>query len=389
MTPHPSVHHLLQRLSVGIHSIVTSVIRLFVFRTSHRKAYKNPQKWYNTATSQLHSKINELVSSMASRTAQIIGRRILPRIGRQRLQPSLGQFSTNVKGLNDPSTFVQGVTVSDLEKDPVLAEYFAVNFPEYGTEDETGTSNDSQPLASEISSADAESEGVEEELESPLNIRTMSSYKRAEEGSISCYRLRERDFLIPGLIYGSDPTQKIVSNDPSSKILVKTPLNEIQREMDRYTYHNFESRVYDLTVFEDEDDEEGVVHRIIPANVQHHPWQKKIYCCNFLRYFPGKPIKIPIVYINEEESGALKRDGFIVPQNRHVTCNVEDGVPIPEAVEMDCTGLKLKEVIRMDRLIFPDGVKPSKLVDEKKFLVGSVFGRGGGGATTGDEEEAE
>jgi len=172
-----------------------------------------------------------------------------------------------------------------------------------------------------------------------------------------------------------------------------TPWEQIQREMDRFTYHNFESRVYDLTVYEedDHDEEEGAVHRVVPANVQFHPIQNKIYCCNYLRYHAGKPIEIPIVYANEDESGAMKRGGFVVPQNRHISCLVEDGVPIPEAVEMDCTGLKLNEVIRMDRIIFPPGVKASKRVKPERFLVGTLFGRRADddGEEAGEDSEEE
>ena len=70
-----------------------------------------------------------------------------------------------------------------------------------------------------------------------------------------------------------------------------------------------------------------------PANMQRHPIQNKIYCVNFLRYHPGRPIRIPIRFINEEESPALKRGGFIVPINKTVECIVEDGAVIPESID--------------------------------------------------------
>lgn len=287
-------------------------------------------------------------------------------------------FSTKVKTLNnDPSTFVAGVTSDDLEKKSAIADYLAANFPEFRSADAFSEMSElSMTNQSSEDHVDTEEDSeAEQSMDSPLNIRYLSSYKRTEEGSRMCVHLREYYNLIPGIIYGSDPTQNILSIDRSSNILVKTPWEQIQREMDRFTYHNFESRVYDLTVYEDESDDEGVVHRVVPANVKHHPFLNKIYCCNFLRYFPGKPIKIPLVYINEEESGALKRGGFVVPLRRHIICVVDEGVRIPDAIEVDCTDLNLKDVIRMDRLIFPDGVKASKKEREDRFLVGTVFGR--------------
>ena len=58
--------------------------------------------------------------------------------------------------------------------------------------------------------------------------------------------------LIPGILHGSDPTQNILSTDPLSKIIIKTPWFEIQRELDRFHYGitgSFTNRVYALTVF--------------------------------------------------------------------------------------------------------------------------------------------
>lgn len=285
-------------------------------------------------------------------------------------------FSTNAaKDLNDPSTFVTGVTTEDLEKDPALQDFFSVNFPDYGT--------DGQESSTAATASTEEKEDVVDNSTDEMNVRLLATYNRAEEGSKECFRLREHQRLIPGVIYGSDPTKNVLSIDKSSNILVKTPWEGIEREMDLYTYHNFESRVYDLTVFKDDDDEVGEVHRVTPIGYEFHPVANKLFCCNFLRYFPGRPIKIPLKYINEEESAALKRGGFVVAQTRHVSCVVEDGVPIPEFVEVDCTGLSLKDVIRVDRLIFPEGVKPSKRV-KNTFLVGSMFGRR---ADVGDDDE--
>jgi large subunit ribosomal protein L25 len=217
-----------------------------------------------------------------------------------------------------------------------------------------------------------------------LNIRQLRCLKRDpedEEGSRGSRRVRYESF-IPGLIYGGDPTLGISANDASSKIFIKTPWTLLQRELDLY-HRNFESHVYDLTVYEDPEDNLGTVHRVMPRDVQRHPIQRNIYCSNFLRYFPGRPIKIPIVYINEEESPALKRGGFIAPISRHLEVVIEDGVPIPERLELECTGLKIKQVLRSERIILPDGVKPSPRVKLDTFLVGTVFGK----RMMGEEDE--
>lgn len=290
----------------------------------------------------------------------MITRCFLTRLSRSRIRFS--GFSTKVELSQDPGKLVQGITAKDLENNSTLADYFSANRPTYGVD----TSQDE----------DLEQDSTEEVVDStpPNNIRSLHAYLREEEGSKESVRLRQQD-MVPGILYGSDPTQNILSIDKTSRILVKTPLFQLQRELDRFTYHNFESRVYDLTLYSNEEDTEGTLHRVLPKNIQFHPVQNKLYCVNYLRYYPGRPIQIPIVYINEEESPAMKRGGFVAPVKRHIRCIVEDGVRIPDYVEMDCTGLKLKDVIRMDRIIFPDGVRVSKTVNKKKFLVGTVFGR--------------
>jgi len=294
----------------------------------------------------------------------------------RKLWPTVTRFFStagNLKVQEDASKFVSGVTNADLDLNPLYRSYFEANFPQFGK-----ASQDNKTVEEEESHS-PQSE-VKENLnyETSLNnIRSLSCYRRdsqREEGTRRCDALRNHR-LIPGIIYGSDPTKNISSFDPSSKILVKTPWNLIQKEFDRFTYHRFESKVYDLTVYENKEDTTGTVHRVMPRNVQHHPILNTVFCVNYLRYFPGKPISLPIVYINEEESPALKRGGFIAPVSRFISCVIESGVPIPSHLELECTGLKLKEVVRLDRILFPEGVRASKHVNPKTFLIGTVFGR--------------
>jgi ribosomal protein L25 (general stress protein Ctc) len=300
--------------------------------------------------------------------------------------------------LAKPEKLVSGLTSQQVEASPEIAEFLKANFgqdddaitdgyvippeilKEYGIELEQTAEETIR--AYDVVKVDA---GLGTAEQQAMNMRTMHTYLRQEEGTNQCNRLRYHK-LIPGMLYGSDSNQGISSLDKSTRIMIKTPWAELQRELDRF-HRSFESRVYDLTIYEDETDTEGTVHPVIPRDVQRHPVQGKVYCSNFLRYYPGRPVKIPIVYINTEESPALKRNGFIVPVNKFVECIVEDGVPVPGALELECTGVMIKDVIRIDRIIFPDGVRPSDRVDVEKFLVGPV--QGGRGAAADDDEEGD
>lgn len=302
--------------------------------------------------------------------------------------PSGRRWLSSINIKVDPSRLVHGVTKERMERDPELAEYMKANFPEAFEEEEGNQKEDLNIDLSELMGVKSKRKeapsGMFEKREETVyarNIRPLTTYLRdplRDDGTRNSKRLRYHEGLIPGLLYGGNPDIGIFSHQPESKIFVKTPWRFLQRELDRY-HRSFESRVYDLTVLEGSDDDSGgTVHRVTPQNVQRHPVMSTIYCANYLRYHPGRPMKLPIRYINEEESIALKRDGFIVPIQRYVECFIEEGVDIPKSIDLECTGLRVRDVIRMNRLIVPEGLRFSDRVMKRgsEFLVGVVYGKG-------------
>lgn len=104
------------------------------------------------------------------------------------------------------------------------------------------------------------------------------------------------------------------------------------------------------------------------------------FCLNYVRCHPSKPISLPVETVNEEESPATKKGGFIAFVSTKVECLVDDGAPIPESIKMRCEGLRQKDVVRRDRLVMPEGVQVHPRVADN-FLLGTVFGaKGKGGA---------
>ena len=210
---------------------------------------------------------------------------------------------------------------------------------------------------------------IEEKYVLRASHREETGPNNRTSGSKVSRRLR-RQGLIPGVIYGNTPEGKGKGpNHPlNAKVEVVTEHSDLQREL-RAHKRAFESRVYELRI--DGSDE---VHSVLPRHCQMHPIDNQVLNCNFLRYWPGRTISIPLKYSNEELSPALKRGAFVLAQNRFVDCVVEEGAEIPEYIEVDCGGLVLKMSVRLDRLILPEGVKWGKKV-KPDFLVGSVFGR--------------
>jgi hypothetical protein len=126
---------------------------------------------------------------------------------------------------------------------------------------------------------------------------------------------------------------------------------------------------------------------VIPTDLQMHPVDHTAFCLNFIRYHPGKPIRLPIRTINEEESPAMKRGGFIAFTNKTIECLIDENAVVPEYIPLECSGLRQKDVVRRDRLVLPEGVVISPRVSED-YLLGSVFGaKGGGGAVVEEEDE--
>ena len=298
--------------------------------------------------------------------------------------------SLRITNAIDPSQLVHGVTKNRLESDPELAEYMKANFPDkFAAVDGEGSKDDdidldfSTLLGRKTKMDDARSIGYQKKVAIvyPRNIRPLTTFFRdpnRDDGTRNSKRLRHHEGLIPGLLYGGDPSKEIYSHQHDSKIFVKTPWKLLQSELDRY-HRSFESRVYDLSILNGPDDDTGGTKLLVtPQNVQRHPVMSTIYCVNFLRYHPRRPLLIPVRFVNQEECVALKRDGYIVPIKRYLECLVEDGVDIPESIDVDCAGLQVRQIVRLNKLIIPEGVTISKRVLKRSddFIAGIIYGKG-------------
>jgi large subunit ribosomal protein L25 len=204
----------------------------------------------------------------------------------------------------------------------------------------------------------------------------------SEDGQRMGRRFRSEG-VVPGVIYGNakDGTGLGRAHPSNKRVMVTTPHKDIQRELRKnkndWGVNAFESRVYELTVaddFPEADLKAGDVIPVVPRHLQMHPVDNQVMSVNFLRYWPGRVLSLPLVPVNTELSTALKRGAFILKQNRFVEVTVAEGYDIPEHIELDCTDARLKDTLRRNRLILPEGCEWGKKVKED-FLVGSVYGR--------------
>jgi Ribosomal protein TL5, C-terminal domain len=92
---------------------------------------------------------------------------------------------------------------------------------------------------------------------------------------------------------------------------------------------------------------------------------------NFLRYRPGNRMRIPVEFINADQSVDLRRGSFLTRVNRYVECICDNGVPIPQNLMIDLTGVMKGEVIRVGSLKLPPGVRPAPSVPGD-FVLGVI-----------------
>jgi hypothetical protein len=81
---------------------------------------------------------------------------------------------------------------------------------------------------------------------------------------------------------------------------------------------------------------------------------------NFLRYHPGNRLRIPVEFLNADQSQDVKRGCFIVRVNKYIECVCDEEVPA--AIKLDLSGAQKGDVFRVNALQLPEKVRPAKTV---------------------------
>merc|ERR1712232_288444 len=105
--------------------------------------------------------------------------------------------------------------------------------------------------------------------------------------------------------------------------------------------------------------------------MQVHPIKNALNSINYLRYFPGRPVSIPVKYVNQDESPMIRQGALVLPLKRSVPLIFEDGATFPEWLEVDCYGINKMGGIGINKVIMPDGAKFAKNV-KSNLILGTV-----------------
>jgi large subunit ribosomal protein L25 len=159
---------------------------------------------------------------------------------------------------------------------------------------------------------------------------------RAGKGAARAVR---REGRVPGVIYGGKEPPLAISLDDA----------ELRQ---RIFAGRFLTSIYDVEI-------DGKKHRVIPRDFQVDPVRDLPVHVDFMRLTEGATIRvsIPIHVINSDQSPGVKRGGAvnIVTHTLDVRCPAD---AIPEAFNVDVSGLEINHSKHLSDITLPPNVRP-------------------------------
>lgn len=182
------------------------------------------------------------------------------------------------------------------------------------------------------------------------DVQTLAAEPR-DRGGKGTARAARRNGQIPAVIYGN-------KEEP---LMVTVQRRVLEQEISK---SGFFIRLIDLDVG-------GTTHRVLPRDMQLHPVTDVPMHVDFLRYSADRKItvEIPVHFANETESPGIKSGGVlnIVRHAIEVLCTADQ---IPDAFEVDLTGLEIGDSIHASTLSLPGGVELT--ITDRDFTIATV-----------------
>ncbi|QPF75426.1 50S ribosomal protein L25/general stress protein Ctc [Roseateles sp. DAIF2] len=165
-----------------------------------------------------------------------------------------------------------------------------------------------------------------------------TAFERKLQGTGASRRLRVSG-KVPGIVFGA--------GEPATIELDHNAL-----------FHALKKEAFHSTILEMELN--GKVDQVLLRDVQFHPYKPQVLHVDFQRVDDTTKItkKIPLHFVGEENSPAVKTDKCTVDHVITVltiTCLAKQ---LPEFIEVDLSGLTLGNSLHINDLKLPAGVKP-------------------------------
>ena len=163
------------------------------------------------------------------------------------------------------------------------------------------------------------------------------AFERKLQGTGASRRLRISG-KVPGIVFGA-----------GEPVMIELDHNALYHAMKKEAFH---SSILDM-------DLAGTESKVLLRDVQMHPWKQLILHVDFQRVDNTTKItkKVPLHYINEAESVAVKTDKCTVTHvvnELEITCLA---VALPEFIEVDLSTLTKGHSVHVNDIKLPEGVK--------------------------------
>ncbi|MBP9753088.1 MAG: 50S ribosomal protein L25/general stress protein Ctc [Proteobacteria bacterium] len=159
-----------------------------------------------------------------------------------------------------------------------------------------------------------------------------------EKSGTGAARMVRRQDMVPGIVYGNKQEPQMISMSAKDIAL-------------EYTTKRFFSTLYNLDI-------NGKKVDVLVKDVQLHPVTDRALHIDFIRVDKNSliTVAIPVRYINEDKSPALKRGGLlnIVIHELEVKCPPQN---IPHEIVVDLNGIEGNKSIHLDEIQLDKNVK--------------------------------
>ena len=163
------------------------------------------------------------------------------------------------------------------------------------------------------------------------NLSNTSTQKREHKRNTrKNQRLRDNGRL-PGVLYGIDENRSVV------KVNLTVDAKSVAREL-RTLGDGIQNTIFELRLRDTEGNLQ--THAVLPRQIPLNPLTDAPMSINFLKYWPGQFVRIPLNYINHDQSIGLKRGCFLLRTSWFVECVVDSADPahMPKALDVDLSG---------------------------------------------------
>ena len=166
-----------------------------------------------------------------------------------------------------------------------------------------------------------------------------TAFARTTEGRGASRRMR-RTGKAPGIVYGGAAAPQPIELDHNA------------------LFHALRNEAFHASILTMKLD--GAATKVLLRDVQMHPFKNEILHVDFQRIDENKKIqmKVPLHFVNAEESPAVKLSGAIVSHiatELAISCLPKD---LPEFIEVDLSTLEAGKSIHVSQVKLPAGVTP-------------------------------